>query len=115
MNLRRLQASARLVSFQTQRKVDPAPGRGLNPGECSARGDERNIGLAGLNGDLSQSCGGVDERFENRAEHRQTERSFQPGNSTKRIFSSLQYQESNTLAWRGSVTPPGIDRRYPII
>src|SRR5215216_3289095 len=68
MNLRRLQASARLVSFQAQAEINPAFCCGLNTCECPACGDIRTLGFARLNDYLSEPCGRIDDSVENGTE-----------------------------------------------
>src|SRR5687767_434715 len=63
-----MQTSAWLVSFQAKAEIDPAFCCRLNTCECSARSDKRNISLARLNGDLSETCGCFDDRVKNGAE-----------------------------------------------
>src|SRR2546429_8145037 len=64
LNLRGLEAPLGLPPFQPQTEIDAVLRRRLDPGECPARGDERDIGLARLDCDLAETRRGVDERVE---------------------------------------------------
>src|SRR5207245_2618017 len=70
LNLRRLEAPLGLPPFQPQTEIDAVLRRRLDPGECPARRDERDIGLARLNRDLAETRRGVDESVEDRPELR---------------------------------------------
>src|SRR3990170_3445384 len=70
LDLRRLEPPDQLLPLQAQAEIDPALRRRLHSGERSARGDERNVGLARLDGHLPQAGGRVDDGVEDGAEMR---------------------------------------------
>ncbi len=65
MDRRRLQAPTRLLPFQAQGEIEAIAGARLNPSERPAPGDERNVGLARLDGHLAETSGCGDNGLKN--------------------------------------------------
>jgi len=68
VNPGRRQTSYRFLTLKPKAEINAVLGRGLNPCECPARRDERNIGLARLDDDIAEPRRGADNGVEYRPE-----------------------------------------------
>ena len=117
MNLRSLQTSARLPSFQAEAEVDSVFGCGLNPGEGSAWCDERDIRLARLDGDLSEACGCLEESVKDRAELGSVgilsiDQVVGRGEHKVRVAKSLHHQKGLCIAGYSLFGQPGSETLF---
>src|SRR5712691_13324133 len=111
MNLRRLQSSAGLHAIDSQADIDAIFRRRLYPGERSPLRNERDVGLPRLDRDVSEACGGLDHRIEDRTELRSirvlpVDELVRGSREEVRIAESLHHEETLGVACHAVLRQP---------